>query len=63
LQVKERYPRIPFAFVTAVNDPELRAEAVLRGADGYLLKPFSHEQFLEFIRQVLSQRTSHGGES
>jgi CheY-like chemotaxis protein len=60
LQVKERYPRIPFAFVTAINIPEVRDEAVLKGAAGYLLKPFSREQFLEFIRKVLSERPSHG---
>jgi CheY-like chemotaxis protein len=60
LQVKERYPHVPFAFVTAINVPELRDEAMLKGAAGYLLKPFSREQFLEFVRKVLSEHPSHG---
>jgi CheY-like chemotaxis protein len=51
LEVKERYPHIPFAFVTAVNNAELRDDTMLKGATGYLLKPFSREQFLEFIRE------------
>ena len=54
LEVKQRFPRIHFAFVTAVNDPEVRDDAMLRRADGYLLKPFSREEFLDFIRTVIS---------
>ena|SRR6266536_5558627 len=55
LHVKERYPQIPFAFVSAVNDAAIRKEAMLRGADGYLLKPFSGEEFLAFVRTAIGK--------
>jgi CheY-like chemotaxis protein len=60
LHVKQRYPRIPFAFVSAVNDAEIREEAMRQGADGYLLKPFSGEEFLEFVRRVMSTSSRPG---
>lgn len=55
MEVKERLPRMSFAFVTAVDDEGLREEAMLKGADGYLLKPFSRDEFLDFIRRVISE--------
>ena len=39
LYVKEHHPNIPFLFITGtLNDEEKVAEAVLRGASGYILK-------------------------
>lgn len=53
--VKQRYPRIPFAFVTAVLDIQVRDAAMERGADGYLLKPFTNEAFLTMVRDILGR--------
>ena len=53
--VKQRYPRIFFAFVSAVNDAGIREEAMRQGADGYLLKPFSGEEFLAFVRTAIGK--------
>jgi CheY-like chemotaxis protein len=55
MHVKERYPRIPFAFVTAINDSEVREEVMRGGADGYLLKPFTREELLAMVRSVLGR--------
>ena len=55
LHVKQHYPRIPFAYVTAINDAPVR-EAVMRyGADGYLLKPFTEEEFLALVRRTIGK--------
>lgn len=39
LHVKEHYPQLPFIFVTGtLNNEQAAAEAILSGADGYVLK-------------------------
>ena len=55
IHVKQRYPRIPFAFVTAVHDAQVRDAAMRKGADGYLLKPFTNEEFLTMVRNILGR--------
>jgi len=55
LHVKQNYPRIPFAFITAVHDVQVRDAALKNGADGYLLKPFTEEQFLELVRGTIAR--------
>ena len=53
--VKQRYSHIPFAFVTAIHDAEVRDAAMREGADGYLLKPFTNEAFLTMVRNILGR--------
>ena len=55
LHVKQHHPRIPFAFITAVHDLQVQEEVMRRGADGYLLKPFTEEQFLTFVRDTIGR--------
>ena len=55
LHVKQYYPRIPFAFITAIHDAQLRDAAFENGADGFLLKPFSEQQFLELVRSTIAK--------
>ena len=55
MHVKQRYPRIPFAFVTAVYDAQVRDAAMRKGADGHLLKPFTNEEFLTMVRNILGR--------
>jgi CheY-like chemotaxis protein len=54
--VKQRYPRIPFAFITAVQDAQVREQAMREGADGYLLKPFTRQELTAMVRSVLGRR-------
>jgi CheY-like chemotaxis protein len=55
LHVKQRYPRIPFAFITGVHDAQVREEALREGADGYLLKPFTENEFLSLVRGAIGK--------
>jgi CheY-like chemotaxis protein len=55
LHVKQNYPCIPFAFVTAINDSQVREEVMRSGADGYLLKPFSEQEFLTLVRSTIGK--------
>ncbi len=55
LHVKQHHPRIPFAFITAVHDAQVRHAAMQNGADGFLLKPFTQEQFLELVRRTIAR--------
>ena len=48
--VKERYPTIPFVFVTAISDAQVREAAMRGGANGYLLKPFTNAELLAIVR-------------
>ncbi len=53
--VKQQYPRLPFAFVTAINDSQVREETMRNGADGYLLKPFTELEFLALVRSTVGK--------
>jgi CheY-like chemotaxis protein len=53
LHVKQSYPKIPFVFVTAIDDSGVREVAAREGAAGYLLKPFEREEFLTTVREAL----------
>jgi CheY-like chemotaxis protein len=53
-QIKSKYAGVPVAFVTGQADPITRARAEATGPAGYLLKPFTPEQLVSFIKTVLS---------
>ena len=55
LHVKQHYPRIPFAYVTAINDASVREQVMRHGADGYLLKPFTEQEFLALVRRTIGK--------
>ncbi len=55
LHVKQHYPHIPFAFVTAIHDTEVRDEVMRNGADGFLLKPFTEQEFLALVRRTVGK--------
>jgi DNA-binding NtrC family response regulator len=58
LHVRKHYPKIPFAFVTAIDDSGVREAAMREGAADYLLKPFTCEELLSTVRRVLGQPTA-----
>ncbi len=55
LHVKKNHPRVPFAFVTGIMLPEVREFVLQNGADGYLIKPFTCEEFLTLVSGVLAR--------
>jgi two-component system, OmpR family, response regulator len=50
---------IPVIMVTALHDANHRAAGVRVGANGYLTKPFTAEQFFETIDKALAWRKEH----
>lgn len=58
LYVKQNYPKVPFVFVTAIDDSGVREAAMREGAADYLLKPFTCEELLTTVRRVLGQRAA-----
>lgn len=46
------YCRVPVLIMTSSDSPEERAEAKRLGADGYFLKPFSYDHFLEIGKEM-----------
>jgi DNA-binding response OmpR family regulator len=50
---------IPVIMVTALHDPNHRTAGVRVGANGYLTKPFTTEQFYETIDKALAWRKEH----
>lgn len=57
MHVKGQYPKIPFAFVTAIQDAEIRRKAMKEGAADYLNKPFTCAELLTMVRRVLQERS------
>ena len=52
-RVRQRVPRAKLIFLTMNDDPDTAAEAIRRGASGYLLKASPPSDLFEAIRQVL----------
>ncbi|MFP4324226.1 MAG: response regulator [Anaerolineales bacterium] len=49
LRADSRTSQIPFIFLTAKSDYDDQREGMRRGADDYLIKPFTHDQLFEAI--------------
>ena len=45
--------RLPVIFITAVDDPGVRTQAMTAGALGFLTKPIDDEVLLELVRRAL----------
>jgi DNA-binding NarL/FixJ family response regulator len=59
LHIKEKHPHIPFIFVTGMlQDEELAAGAILKGAAGYLLKQ-NMKQLPALVNTVLDKYRLH----
>lgn len=51
--------RIPMIFITALDDPPARAQALKAGAADFLKKPFSCDALLNAIRAALRSENDH----
>lgn len=54
-QIKSIYGSVPVAFVTGQADPITRARAEATHPAGYLLKPFTPEQLVSFIKTLIGR--------
>jgi CheY-like chemotaxis protein len=55
LQANERTRELPLIFLTAENDPLIKAKAFETGAHGIITKPFEPSAVTAFIEQVVSR--------
>ena len=56
-RLMERVPGVKLVFLTVSEDPEVAAEAIRRGAAGYVLKKSASSELFEALRQVLEEKT------
>jgi len=47
--------RLPFVFITASAEQEVRSRAVDSGADGYVIKPFDLRAIGQTVAEILSR--------
>lgn len=52
-----RFPKVKLVFLTVSEDPEVAAEAIRRGAAGYVLKKSASAELFEALRRVLHGQT------
>jgi FixJ family two-component response regulator len=57
-RLKQEGWNIPIIFITAFDDPGLRAEAMKEGAVDFLPKPFDHQLLLKILRCTLANETN-----
>ena len=55
-RILQRTPRTKVIFLTMNEDPDIAAEAVRRGASGYVLKASAASELFEAIREALNGR-------
>ena len=56
-RIRQRVPRSKVIFLTMDEDPDTAAEAIRRGASGYLLKASAASELFDAIKEVLSGKT------
>ncbi|MCB1125379.1 MAG: response regulator transcription factor [Verrucomicrobiae bacterium] len=54
--LRARLPGVKVIFLTVCEDPEVAAEAIRRGAAGYVLKKSASSELFEGLREVLAGR-------
>ncbi len=55
-RAKERDPDLPVIMMTAYGTVDMGLEAMDRGADNYIWKPFQNEQLILFVKRSLAMR-------
>jgi len=61
-RVKERWTEIPMIVMSGYHTVETIAEAAKHGAATFIPKPFTPDELLETIRQVIEKGARHGKE-
>lgn len=55
-RVKDKYPDIPVVVITSVQDIPIALNAIRKGVDDHLLKPFDREQLINTVSRALKNR-------
>jgi DNA-binding NtrC family response regulator len=59
-EVKEKWPDIPIIVMSGYDTAETIAEAAKVGAATFIAKPFTPDELLKTVRQVIEKEESHG---
>jgi two-component system, NarL family, response regulator DevR len=57
-EIKSRYPHVRILMITSYSDEEAMLNAIVAGADGYLLKNVSRAELLKTLRRVAAGRST-----
>lgn len=56
IRTTEEFKDIPFLMVTAESHREFVENAILKGVDGFLIKPFTAKSFIDKIHEILNKK-------
>ena len=59
-EVKKQWPDIPVIIMSGYHTPETIREATEMGAATFIAKPFTPDELIEVVRQVLKREGCHG---
>jgi len=62
-ELKQRYPAVPVALITAYGQVSKAVEAIRNGAVDYLMKPFEPAQLVDLIRTHAEGQLTHTAEA
>ena len=59
-KVKEKWPDVPIIVMSGYPTPDTITDGAKMGADAFIAKPFTPDELLETIRQVIQKEENHG---
>jgi DNA-binding response OmpR family regulator len=59
-KVKEKWPDVPIIVMSGYPTPDTITDGAKMGADAFIAKPFTPDELLESIRQVIQKEEYHG---
>jgi DNA-binding response OmpR family regulator len=59
-RVRERWPQLPILVMSGYHTDETIEEARQQGANIFLAKPFTPDELLHAVHQVIGKETTHG---
>ena len=59
-KVKEKWPDVPIIVMSGYPTPDTITDGAKMGADAFIAKPFTPDELLETIRQVIQKEDNHG---
>jgi DNA-binding NtrC family response regulator len=59
-RVREHWPQLPMLIMSGYHTDETIEEALQRGAAFFVAKPFTPDELLHAVRQVIEKETAHG---
>jgi len=58
-KVKEKWPDVPIIVMSGYPTPDTITDGAKMGADAFIAKPFTPDELLETIRQVIQKEDNH----